>query len=134
MVYGIEVETGKHRNLMMECQMHLPPLEPSEKDYDVAPDAKELCFVADSVTDFGTDQNHDLYTLALVENSPAKNITKDNPATDNSPDYSPNGHAIAFIRQTTKFFYADRARLMVYNRAISTSEELTPKFDRSVSN
>src|SRR5262249_6752982 len=39
----------------------------------------------------------------------------------------------AFLRQTIKFFYADRMRLMVRDRATGQSRCLTEKYDRSVS-
>ena len=46
-----------------------------------------------------------------------KNVTPDNPADDMEPRYSPDGKSLAFIQQRTKFFYADRGRLMVFDRA-----------------
>ena len=47
-------------------------------------------------------------------------------ASDTSPVYSPDGKHIAFLRQTTKFFYADRQRLMLLDRAGGKPRELTP--------
>lgn len=114
--------------------LHLPPYQPSENDYDVSPDGKDLCFVADTSTDPGIDPNLDLFTLRIGEFGEARNITPDNPASDTSPVYSPDGHRIAFIRTTTKFFYADRHRLMVIDCETGEPRELTAKLDRSCSN
>jgi dipeptidyl aminopeptidase/acylaminoacyl peptidase len=130
-VFSIDVATGKHKNLFAGLKQCLPPLEPSANDYDVSPDGKELCFVADSVKDPGTDANLDLYLLPLDKPGEPKNITTDNPANDTSPVYSPDGKKVAFLRQTTKFFYADRTRIMGMDRDGGKPEELTEKFDVS---
>ena len=55
------------------------------------------------------DYNFDLYVMPLDGKREPKNITADNPGNDFAPVYSPNGKMIAFLRQTTKFFYADHA-------------------------
>jgi dipeptidyl aminopeptidase/acylaminoacyl peptidase len=136
-VFAIDVESGRHTNLLAGLKnlagapLTLPPYEPSAHDYDVAPDGKELCVVADSVKDIGLDVNHDLYTVGLSGERQAVNITTDNVANDGSPAYSPDGKHLAFLRQTIKFFYADRNRLMVRDRATGRHRELTPDFDRS---
>jgi dipeptidyl aminopeptidase/acylaminoacyl peptidase len=134
-VYAIDAATGKHTNLLLGTGKHLPPTQPSENDYDVSPDGSELCFVAETAKDPGTDFNSDLYTITLGGKGEGviKNITTDNPASDTNPVYSPDGKSIAFLRQTTKFFYADRQRLMVIENG-SKPRELTEDLDRSAQN
>jgi dipeptidyl aminopeptidase/acylaminoacyl peptidase len=133
-VYAINATIGKHTNLLAGTGKHLPPTQPSENDYDVSPDGKELCFVAETAKDPGTDFNSDLYTLNLTEaKATPKNITTDNPASDTNPVYSPDGKSIAFLRQTTKFFYADRHRLMVIEKD-GKPRDLTIDLDRSAQN
>jgi dipeptidyl aminopeptidase/acylaminoacyl peptidase len=135
-VFAIDVATGRSSNLLAGTGKSLPPYEPSAADYDVSPDGKELCFVADSVEKIGIDVNHDLYTLPLNvkgEQVPPKNITADNPAQDSSPVYSPDGKSIAFLRQSIKFFYADISRVAVHDRATGKNTVLTGNFDRSCS-
>jgi dipeptidyl aminopeptidase/acylaminoacyl peptidase len=131
MIFAIEVESGKHRNVLAKCKRFLPPTEPSDRDYDVSPDGKEICFVSDSAKDYGNDFNNDIYTLKLDGDAAPKNITEDNKASDTNPVYSPDGSKIAFLRQTIKYFYGDRNRLMIYDRAAGTSRDLTTDFDRS---
>jgi dipeptidyl aminopeptidase/acylaminoacyl peptidase len=137
-VFTVDVATGAHRNLLAGTGRHLPPFEPSAADYDVSPDGKELCFVADNVTEFGLDANLDLFALDLTQDkAKPRCLTGDNPAHDTSPVYSPDGKLIAFLRQTTKFFYADRNRVMVLDRASGKASELCPPgrpLDRSASN
>ena len=134
-VWAIDVATGQHRNLLAHCKRHLPPYEASEKDYDVSPDGKELAFVSENVKVLGLDTNHDIYTLDITKpEAEAKNITSDNTANDTNPVYCPDGKHLAFLRQTVKFFYADRFRLMLRSTASGDSKELTASLDRSCGN
>ncbi len=130
-VFAIDATTGKHRNLFAGQKLHLPVTGASATSYDVSPDGKELCFVADSTPVPGTDFNLDLYALPLDKAGKPKNLTADNLANDAGPAYAPDGKSIAFTRQTTRFFYADRSRLMLLDRATGKARELTAKFDRS---
>jgi len=132
-VFAIDAATGKHRNLFAETKLHLPIYQPSAADYDISPDGKELCFAADVVRPIGTDFNLDLHVMPLDKPGAPKNLTEENKAADGHPAYSPDGTSIAFTRQTVKFFYADRTRLMVHDRATGKNRELTAKFDRSCS-
>ncbi|MBY0515056.1 MAG: hypothetical protein K2P78_14280 [Gemmataceae bacterium] len=40
-VFAIDVESGKHRDLLAGTGKHLTPFQPSEADYDVSPDGRE---------------------------------------------------------------------------------------------
>jgi dipeptidyl aminopeptidase/acylaminoacyl peptidase len=130
-VFAVDVFTGKHKNLFAHTKLHLPVPEASANQYDIAPDGREICFVADSVKEIGSDVNLDLYTMPLDKAGAPKNITTDNDAADNQPAYSPDGKYLAFLRQKIKFFYADQNRLMVHDRKTGENRELTTKLDRS---
>ncbi len=143
-VFAVDAEKGSHRNLFAHTKRTLPASGGSASDYDISPDGKEICFTSESAKELGMDFNSDLYVMS-IENSTSpgrkpgdaepKNITSDNPAADFAPVYSPTGTMIAFSRQTTRFFYADRSRLMVYDRKINKIvNEVTAKLDRSCHN
>ncbi len=152
-VFAVDAKTGSHRNLFAGVKRTLPVSTGSGSDYDVSPDGKEICFVSESAKELGMDYNSDLYVMPIDEASGGrkspdskpesgglrpplaepKNITSDNPANDFAPVYSPDGKKIAFLRQTTKFFYADRSRIMVHDLQTRKPREITADLDRSCS-
>ena len=82
----------------------------------------------------GVDPNFDVITAARLRlQAGAKNVTSGNPADDGEPRYSPDGRWLAFVQQRIKRFYADRARLMLLDRAAGTARGLTENWDRTVS-
>jgi dipeptidyl aminopeptidase/acylaminoacyl peptidase len=135
-VFAVDVERGTHRNLLASTTRILPVSGGSASDYDVSPSGLEICFVSESAKELGMDNNLDIFLLDIDSRPDRKelprprNITADNPANDFAPLYSPDGKYIAFSRQTTKFFYADRVRLMVHDRNTGKNREVT-KNDRS---
>jgi dipeptidyl aminopeptidase/acylaminoacyl peptidase len=132
-VFAVDVTTGTHKNLLAGSGRFLPPYQPSDHDYDVSPDGSELCFVSENVREPGLDENRDLFTLALDKpGQKPQNITADNPADDFNPVYSPDGKSIAFLRHATKYFYADRAALMLRENG-GAARPLSPSFPYSCS-
>ncbi|MFZ0734706.1 MAG: S9 family peptidase, partial [Candidatus Sulfotelmatobacter sp.] len=61
-----------------------------------------------------------------------KNITADNPASDTSPLYSPDGRYIAYRAQQRPGYESDRFRLMLYDRKTGEKKNLTEDFDHWV--
>jgi dipeptidyl aminopeptidase/acylaminoacyl peptidase len=138
-VFAVDVQNGKHTNLFAGQMLTLHATGGTAADYDVSPDGKEICFTAESAKEIGMDFNLDLYVMPTQASLPRKrgeepkNITADNPASDFAPVYSPNGSQIAFLRQTTKFFGADRMRIMLHDVATRKNREITQNFERSCS-
>src|SRR5262249_27633298 len=62
----------------------------------------------------------------------AKRITGNNPGSDTTPRYSPDGRYIAYRSQARNGYESDRFRLMLYDRKAGTSKELSTGFDRWV--
>lgn len=98
--------------------------------FDISPDGAEVAFTTD-IDPTGVDSNHDVFVIPATGGT-ARNLTADNPASDGHPLYSPDGRYLAFSRQTIKGFYADRARLVLHDRAAGTNRVLTDAWDRSV--
>src|SRR5207244_12433282 len=62
----------------------------------------------------------------------ARNITADNPGSDASPRYSPDGRYIAYTSQARNGYESDLFRLRVYDRQTHQIKDLTPGFDEWV--
>ena len=99
--------------------------------YDISPDGLEVAFAAD-VDRSGIDRNFDIILLPTCGCKPPRNITAANKAGDGAPIYSPDGRSLAFAQRRIPKFYADRARLMIYDRVNGATSSLTENWDRSV--
>ncbi len=97
-----------------------------------SPNGKEICTTVNFDKDSSMSTNSDLYIINLLSNK-RKNITKNNPAYDGSPEYSPNGRYIAYRFQKKPGFESDRFRLGIYDMKNSKFKVLTESIDNWVS-
>ena len=102
--------------------------------YAISPDGTEVCFTSNrseppSAPAWTT--NNDLY-LVSSNGGEAKDITADNPGSDASPQYSPNGRYIAYMSQARNGYESDLFRLSVYDRETGRVKDLTEGFDQWV--
>jgi dipeptidyl aminopeptidase/acylaminoacyl peptidase len=109
-----------------------------QDNYAFSPDGKEICYTSNHDKVEATSTNNDLWTVPVswgFEVKPAdvlaktKNITRDNPASDSTPLYSPDGKYIAYRAQQRPGYESDRFRLMLYDRKTGKSRNLTEKLD-----
>jgi len=129
-----------------------------QDDYAFSPDGKEICYASNHDKNPAASTNNDLWIVpvnvgadafvrpasgASAAPGPAddwvktvlahtKNITADNPASDTSPLYSPDGRYIAYRAQQRPGYESDRFRLMLYDRKTGEKKNLTEKFDQWV--
>jgi len=112
-----------------------------QDDYAFSPDGKEICYTSNHDKVEATSTNNDLWTVPvnLEPASPpqrvreqTRNITADNPASDSTPLYSPDGKYIAYRAQQRPGYESDRFRLMLYDRKTGEKKNLTEDFDRWV--
>ena len=132
-VFAVSLADGAIRPLTQGSGLELPRAAAmgAESLYDLAPDGRELAFVADS-DPAANVTNLDVFVRA-IEGGDARNLTAGNPATDSAPRYSPDGAHLAFLQQRIRGFYADKARLMLHDRRGGGTRELYADWDRSVS-
>ncbi len=100
-----------------------------QDNYAFSPDGQEVCYTSNHDKVEATSTNNDLWVVP-VNGGPAKNITADNPASDSTPLYSPDGKYIAYRVQQRPGYESDRFRLMLYDRRQGTSGNATEEFDR----
>jgi dipeptidyl aminopeptidase/acylaminoacyl peptidase len=131
-LFSIAIDGGEPTAITRMSGFNLSKQEVDAYSYDISPDGLEVAFVTD-VDTTGVDSNLDIVTLASCGCKPPRNITVGNKADDGSPRYSPDGRRIAFTQQRTLRYYADRERLMIFDRAAGTTAGITENWDRSVS-
>src|ERR1700733_4661086 len=102
-----------------------------QDDYAFSPDGQEICYTSNHDKNPAASTNNDLW-IVPVGGGPAKNITADNPASDSTPLYSPDGRYIAYRAQQRPGYESDRFRLMLYDRKTREKKNLTENFDRWV--
>jgi dipeptidyl aminopeptidase/acylaminoacyl peptidase len=102
-----------------------------QDDYAFSPDGQEICYTSNHDKVEATSTNNDLW-IVPVNGGAAKNITADNPASDSTPLYSPDGKYIAYRAQKRPGYESDRFRLMLYDRKTGQKRNLTESFDQWV--
>src|SRR4029077_17481469 len=78
-----------------------------QDDYAVSPDGQEICYASNHDKNPAASTNNDLW-IVPVNGGIAKNITVDNPASDSTPLYSPDGHYIAYRAQQRPGYESDQ--------------------------
>jgi dipeptidyl aminopeptidase/acylaminoacyl peptidase len=127
-----------------------------QDNYAFSPDGKEICYASNHDKNEAASTNNDLWIVAVNGGADAfvrpaseasakqsnnyvaevlaktKNITADNPASDSTPLYSPDGRYIAYRAQQRPGYESDRFRLMLYDRKTGEKKNLTEDFDAGV--
>jgi dipeptidyl aminopeptidase/acylaminoacyl peptidase len=109
-----------------------------QDNYAFAPDGQEICYTSNHDKVEATSTNNDLWIVPVNSGATgappvqAKNITADNPASDSTPLYSPDGKYIAYRAQQRPGYESDRFRLMLYDRKTGEKTNLTESLDRWV--
>jgi dipeptidyl aminopeptidase/acylaminoacyl peptidase len=98
--------------------------------YDLSPDGREVAFAAFIVQKDGHLLRSAIFT-APVAGGRVECLTTDHPAEDVWPRYGPDGKTLVYGMTHDPHFYADRVRVMAYDRAAKTHRELIPGWDRS---
>ncbi len=130
---------------------HIPPRDLTPGDYDApvfslggqddyafSPDGQEICYTSNHDKNPAASTNNDLWIVPVNGAADAssaeilaktKNITADNPASDSTPLYSPDGRYIAYRAQQRPGYESDRFRLMLYDRKTGEKRSPMPDFD-----
>ncbi len=108
-----------------------------QDNYAFSPDGQEICYSSNHDKNPAASTNNDLwivkFNVGVISGHstyplPAENITADNPASDSTPLYSPDGRYIAYHAQQRPGYESDRFRLMLYDRKTGEKKELTEAF------
>jgi dipeptidyl aminopeptidase/acylaminoacyl peptidase len=128
-LFVLDLASGAIRDVMPESTAWFDWMDPSGQ-YDVSPDGKEIAF-AGVVFDASRSLLRTVIHTVPVAGGTTTALTIDHPADDVRPRYTPDGTAIVYGMQHDPFFYADRVRLMRYDRAGRTHAPLLDTWDLS---
>src|SRR6202035_5238286 len=112
-----------------------------QDNYAFSPDGNEICYSSNHDKNEAASTNNALWIVPVQVAADAssgqvlaqtKNITADNPASDSTPLYSPDGRYIAYRAQQRPGYESDRFRLMLYDRKTGEKKNLTESFDHWV--
>ncbi len=127
----------------------VPPFNLGGQDmYAISPDSQEVAYTSNIDEVEATSTNDEIFVVPIdvghasglpTTNSQAggsrypkpKKIST-SPGADTTPLYSPNGKSLAWRSQARAGFEADKWRLLVQDRQLAKTRDLTEKFDRSV--
>lgn len=113
-------------------RFHSPVFSPNgPSGFTFSPDSKEICYLSNHDAHPEASTNCDLFVVPVTGGA-ATNLTKDNPAWDGSPQYSPDGRYIAYRFQRTPSYESDRFILGLIDRQTGEKRVLTENYDNWV--
>jgi dipeptidyl aminopeptidase/acylaminoacyl peptidase len=130
-IFSVSIDGGTPTAITLNSGHSLPRRETGPESYDISPDGQEIAFVSNSDAS-GVDENTDVF-LVPARGGTARNLTAENPATDDEPRYSPDGRYLAHTKQTIKGFYGDTRQLLLVDRKSGARRRLAVDWDRSIS-
>jgi dipeptidyl aminopeptidase/acylaminoacyl peptidase len=114
-LFVCDIASGALRDLTPESTLWFEWMDMSGH-FDISPDGREIAFDGISVRGDDALIRSAIYVVPVAGGA-VSCLTSDHPADDMRPRYSPDGKWIAYGMQHDPFFYADRVRLMRYDRA-----------------
>lgn len=148
-IFVLDLASRVMKDLTPEMQRWFSFEEP-KGDFRIAPDGREIAFTAACSDPPYDPLVYGVFTVPVperIETSVAANagsglkstelgvqprfLTADHPAHAYRPVYSPDGRLLVYGLQREIDFYADRTRLVSYDRVAGTHTVLTEDWDRS---
>ncbi len=133
-LFLLSVDDGKIRDLTPHVFNDVPPfsLEGSGCGCAFSPDSKELAYTYKDVPVPAISTSPSIFTLDLTDPA-AKPVKVSTSAGGNfDPAYSPDGKYLAWRSQARAGYESDKFRLVLYDRATKTINDLLPHFENWV--
>ncbi len=128
-LFVVDLAGGAPRDLTPGSIAWFDRVDPHGR-YDLAPDGSEVAFEG-HIVDAATGLLRSAIFVAPVAGGALRCLTPDHPSNDLRPRYSPDGRTLAYGMQHDPGFYADRVRLMRFDRASGAHAAWLGDWDRS---
>ena len=133
-LFVLDLETRRLTDLTPDGTGWFDLMDPAGQ-YDISPEGTEIAFSANS----SLPPHHLLrwaaYSVPTSGKGPVTRLTPEGTPPKSfdcwRPRYSPDGRSILYGMQRDPYFYADRVRMVRYDRAAETHTVLTEDWDRS---
>ena len=120
-LFTIDLASRAVRDLTPDSKLWFDWMDPSGQ-YDVSPDGREVAFAGIFRDEAKSLLRCGVFLASIANPGPVTCLTMDHPGDDMRPRYTPDGKSIVYGMQHDPFFYADRVRLMRYDRATKKHE------------
>lgn len=130
-VFRISAQGGDVEAITQKMGIELPRSGHSASSYDIDPSETYIAFNANGWEN-SVDAKMDIF-LGNIGADTATNITPENEAPDFAPTFSPDGKKLAFLSRSINGFYADTARIKLYDLEDKNTRVLNETWDRSPS-
>ncbi len=114
-LFMLELASGVLRDLTPESATWFDWMDP-RGHFDVSPDGREIAFAGILFDEKRSLLRSAIFTVP-VAGGPVECLTPDRATDEQRPRYTPDGRSIVYGQQLDPLFYADRVRLMAYDRA-----------------
>jgi dipeptidyl aminopeptidase/acylaminoacyl peptidase len=129
-LFSMNLETGKINDLTPgERWVPFGPFDGAEQ-YSISPDSKAVAYSKRTGDQPAFDTNDDIY-LVPIDGGESRQITSSK-GSDKTPDFSPDGKYISYVRMKRPGFEADRQELVLYSLDKNDYIDLTPEYDGDV--
>ncbi len=128
-LFKVELENKEVTDLMPDTSNFFSMM--GGVSYDISPDGKEIAVSMNATKPPYEQLKSSIFVLKTDGSGEIENITKDNPANDVNPVYSPDGNYILYGKNKIIHFYADKIRMVVYDRNNKTHNNITEDIDLS---
>ena len=133
-LFVLDLETRRLTDLTPAGTGWLDLMDPAGQ-YDIAPDGSEIAFSANASLPPHQLLRWAIYTVPTSGRGQVQCLTPEGtpPQSADSwrPRYSPDGKCIYYGMQRDPYFYADKVRIVRYDRTAKTHTVLTEDWDRS---
>jgi dipeptidyl aminopeptidase/acylaminoacyl peptidase len=128
-LFHLDLTTRALRDLIPDSRLWFDWMDPTGQ-LDVSPDGEEIAFEATWFDERRSRVRSSVHLVALTGGTP-RNVTLDHPSGAGRPRYAADGRTIVYGMSHDPDFYADRIRLMRYDRAGGTHTPILDGWDRS---